>query len=94
MRINPFIYIYNIFLCLCTILWAEQSQYKDFDWNYIQTSHFDIYYYDDQQDLAEFVADVAESSYEQMSIHLRMESKKSRIHYNLILTTNFSRLMW
>ena len=53
----------------------NKVQYKVFDWNYIQTSHFDIYYYDGEQDLAEFVADVAEDSYEQISIHLRWTLK-------------------
>ena len=38
----------------------NKVQYRDFDWNYIQTPHFDIYYYGDQQNLAEFAAEVAE----------------------------------
>ena len=29
-------------------------QYEEFDWKYIQTAHFDIYYYGDQISLAEF----------------------------------------
>ena len=61
-------------------IWAQsfgqnKVQYKDFEWSYIQTPHFDIYYYDDELDLAEFVADVAEESYEQISIHLRWDLK-------------------
>ena len=62
----------------------NKVQYKDFDWNYIQTSYFDIYYYDGQQDLAEFVADVAEESYEQISIHLRwnLKNRVSIMVYN------------
>ena len=40
----------------------NKVQYREFDWNFIQTPHFDIYYYGDQQDLAEFAAEVAEES--------------------------------
>ena len=54
----------------------NKVQYRDFDWNFIQTPHFDIYYYGDQQDLAEFAAEVAEESYEQISIHLRWDLKR------------------
>ena len=52
----------------------NKVQYRDFEWNFIQTPHFDIYYYGDRQDLAEFTAEVAEESYEQISIHLRSVS--------------------
>ena len=54
----------------------NKVQYRDFDWNYIQTPHFDIYYYNDQIKLAEFAAEVAEESYEQISIHLRWDLKR------------------
>ncbi len=54
----------------------NKVQYVDFDWSFIQTPHFDVYYYDDQLDLAEFAAEVAEESYEQISIHLRWDLKK------------------
>jgi Tol biopolymer transport system component len=54
----------------------NKLQYRDFDWNYIQTPHFDIYYYGGEQELAEFTAKVAEDSYEQISIHLRWDLKR------------------
>ena len=54
----------------------NKVQYQNFDWNYIQTPHFDIYYYENQKFLAEFAADVAEESYEQISVHLRWDLKK------------------
>jgi len=41
----------------------NKVQYKDFTWYYIQSKHFDIYFYDENKYLAEFVADIAESSY-------------------------------
>ena len=69
----------------------NKVQYKVFDWNYIQTSHFDIYYYDGEQDLAEFVADVAEDSYEQISIHLRWNLKIEYPLWFIILIMNFSK---
>lgn len=40
----------------------NKVQYKDFKWNYIQSKHFDVYFYQDGYDLAEFTATVAESS--------------------------------
>ena len=56
----------------------NKLQYRDFDWNFIQTPHFDIYYYGGEQELAEFTAKVAaEDSYEQISIHLRWDLKDS-----------------
>ncbi len=41
--------------------------YKDFEWYYIQSKHFDVYFYGDGQDLAEFTAEVAESAYVQIN---------------------------
>ena len=54
----------------------NKVQYRDFDWSFIQTPHFDIYYYGDQKSLAEFAAEVSEESYEQISVHLRWTLKK------------------
>jgi hypothetical protein len=41
----------------------NKVQYENKDWEYIQSTHFDIYYYQGGRRLAEFAADVAESSY-------------------------------
>jgi len=41
----------------------NKVQYREFDWKYMQSKHFDIYYYGNSKRLAEFVADEAESSY-------------------------------
>ncbi len=38
----------------------NKVQYKDFDWKYIQSPHFNIYYYQGGRDLAEFSAEQAE----------------------------------
>ncbi len=41
----------------------NKVQYQDYRWRYIQSEHFDVYFYDGGLDLAKFTADVAESSY-------------------------------
>ncbi|NQT25640.1 PD40 domain-containing protein [candidate division KSB1 bacterium] len=41
----------------------NKVQYRTFDWKFIQSDHFDVYYYDDAKEVAIFTADVAESSY-------------------------------
>ena len=73
--------LFTIILLLGTSLHAlsfgqNKVQYREFDWQFIQTPHFDIYYYGGEQDLAEFTADVAEESYEQISLHLRWDLKR------------------
>ena len=73
--------LYTLLVFLLATLNAQsfgqnKMQYRDFDWSYIQTPHFDIYYYGNQKDLAEFAAEVAEESYEQISIHLRWDLKR------------------
>jgi len=46
-----------------TYFGKNKVQYRQFDWEYIQTDHFDIYYYDDAYELAKFTADELEHSY-------------------------------
>ncbi len=41
----------------------NKVQYRDFEWEFIQSPHFDVYYYQGGKRLAAFTADVAESSY-------------------------------
>ena len=41
----------------------NKVQYRDFDWYYIQTSNFDIYFYKGEDSLAVFAADVLEKAY-------------------------------
>ena len=54
----------------------NKVQYQSFDWSYIQTSHFDIYFYGDNQDLAEFTSKVSEDAYAQISTHLSWDLRK------------------
>lgn len=45
----------------------NKVQYENKKWEFIQSTHFDIYYYQGGRRLAEFAADVAESSYVSLS---------------------------
>ena len=45
-------------------------QYDQFDWYYIQSSHFDIYYYTEGKPNAEYVAYEAEEAYKNISKYL------------------------
>ncbi|HOP06110.1 MAG TPA: hypothetical protein PLF13_02340 [candidate division Zixibacteria bacterium] len=53
-----------------TYFGKNKVRYKDFDWNYIQTRHFDIYFYEDAYETAKFAATVAESAYVEISTEL------------------------
>jgi len=48
----------------------NKVQYKVFDWKYIQTKHFDIYFTQGGKDIAEFTAIAAESSLVSLSNNL------------------------
>ena len=54
----------------------NKVQYKKFHWEFVQSRHFDVYYYDDNKELAEFAADVAESSYVSLKTNFRYEIEK------------------
>ncbi len=45
----------------------NKVQYENKNWEFIQSEHFDFYYYEGGRRLAEFAADVAESSYVSLS---------------------------
>jgi len=62
----------------------NKVQYGNFEWKFIKSSHFNIYYYTEDIDLAEFTAEIAESAYEQISKHFRWNLKKpvSIVVYN------------
>ena len=46
-----------------TYFGKNKVQYRNFEWNYIQTDHFDIHYYDDSYELADFTAKEMEKAY-------------------------------
>ena len=51
-------------------------QYDKYDWQFIQTEQFDIYFYGDNNELAEYVAEVAGEAYLYLSDRLNWELKK------------------
>ena len=52
----------------------NKVHYQSFDWRFIQTKNFDIYYYQDQYHLAKFAADALENAYQRI---------KKELHYDL-----------
>lgn len=65
---KPFssLFIAVILLISCTSLYAQfgqnKVQYKEFKWKFIQSQHFDIYFNQGGEDLAQFTAFAAESA--------------------------------
>ena len=45
----------------------NRVQYQEQDWKFIQTAHFDVFFYTDGGELDQFTATAAESAYEQVS---------------------------
>ncbi|MFC1480955.1 peptidase MA family metallohydrolase [Candidatus Neomarinimicrobiota bacterium] len=51
-------------------------QYDKYNWQFIQTEQFDIYFYGDNIELAEYVSEVASEAYTYLSDRLNWELKK------------------
>ncbi|MBN1542790.1 PD40 domain-containing protein [candidate division KSB1 bacterium] len=51
----------------------NKVQYTYFNWQYLQSEHFDIYFTDGGQGVATFVAQVAEKSYQELQQSLRYD---------------------
>jgi WD40 repeat protein len=51
----------------------NKVQYKEFHWHYIQSAHFDIYYYEGGYELAQFCAEIAESSLTSIEASIRYD---------------------
>jgi len=67
--IKPLKYLFVLFLFLVVNTFAQgfgknKVQYRDFDWHYLQSEHFDIYFYPGGYDIAVFTAKVSENAYE------------------------------
>ncbi len=60
--------------------WAQfgknKVQYKTFNWHYLQSEHFDVYFYKGAYQLASFVANIAESSYVDLKSDFEYELSK------------------
>jgi len=86
--------IYNIISIFLLITFAayqsdaqfgkNKLQYQSFDWKYIESKHFDIYFYDGAQQLAEFTALKAEESLLsiQNTLKFNLTKRVSIIVYN------------
>ena len=59
-----------------TYFGKNKVRYKDFDWSFIQTRHFDIHYYEEAYPIAKFAAAVMESSYVAISTELNYKIQK------------------
>jgi len=62
----------------------NKVQYRGMDWSYIQTPHFDVYFYEGGESIAYYAAEIAEKSYEQISYQLdwRLSKRISVLVYN------------
>jgi Tol biopolymer transport system component len=62
----------------------NKVQYKDFDWRYIQSPNFDLYYYGGEYDLAKFAVTELESAYVIVSKELdyRLKGRVPVLVYN------------
>ncbi len=62
----------------------NKVQYKQFGWQYIQTTHFDIYFYNHEYETAKFASDVLESAYVTVSeqLHYRIHRRIPVFLYN------------
>ncbi|MDD3730971.1 MAG: hypothetical protein PHU88_01175 [candidate division Zixibacteria bacterium] len=59
-----------------TYFGKNKVRYKNFDWSYIQTRHFDIHFYEEAYPIAKFAAEVMESSYVAISSELNYKIQK------------------
>ena len=77
-----------LFFALWSVLFGQFGQnivqYENFDWRYIQSRHFDIYFSTDGRTHAEFVAKEAEIAYDHISklIDWKLKNRVSIIIYN------------
>ncbi len=62
----------------------NKVQYEKFNWKVLKTEHFNIYYYDDFEDLAEIGAKFAEDAYQELKIKFNhyITNKIPLIFYN------------
>ncbi len=73
-----FVHIMAIFLLFAGTLHAQffgknKVQYSEFDWQYLQSEHFDIYFTDGGKKIATFTAQVAEASYDDLRESFRYD---------------------
>ncbi len=59
----------------------NKVQYVHFDWHYIQSEHFDVYFYDGGEEISQFVADVAEAALPKILEDFRHHKLLNRIPF-------------
>ncbi|MCB9206908.1 MAG: PD40 domain-containing protein [Ignavibacteriales bacterium] len=74
MRIH-YKYIFLILVILTSNIYSQlyffgrnKVHYEDFEWKVIKTEHFDIYYYDDFEEMAEIGANYAEEAFDELKV--------------------------
>lgn len=55
----------------------NKVQYKDFGWQVMNTDHFEIYFYEGEEYLAEFISDVVERTYETFEEDFKVGASKT-----------------
>ena len=84
MKVIKFILIFLILSLLFGQFGHNIVQYDNFEWKYLQSKHFDIYYYENGLSHAEFTAVEAERAYDKISSRLNwvLKNRVSIIVYN------------
>jgi len=59
-----------------TYFGKNKVRYKNFEWSYIQTRHFDIHFYEDAYPTAKFAAEVMEAAYDEVTEELRYKIQR------------------
>ncbi len=78
MKLFKYFSVFFIFLILATGsnlfgFGKNKVRYKNFKWRYIQSEHFDVYFYDGGEEIAEFTVAVAETAYVQLKRDFNFE---------------------
>ena len=76
-----YIYIFLLQLCICQF-GQNILQYEKFNWQYIQTEYFDIYFYDEGIQNKDFINIESKKAYKKIANYLNWELKD---RYTIIL---------
>ena len=80
---NIWLLMVSVMVMVCSSGAGAQSfgknkvQYKAFDWYYLQSHHFDVYFYDGERELADFVAQYSEQAYDLIKKNMRHDIRKN-----------------
>jgi len=67
-----------------TYFGKNKVRYKNFEWSFIQTRHFDIHFYEDAYPTAKFTAEVMEAAYNEITgeLHYKIQRRVPVFIYN------------